>query len=162
MRRRTFLWLAGASAVSACIDVEAPAPEPEPEPGTPDAGTATVPDATPQAGPDACVDDTVLLHDTNAQALYLDGSYGPLTGNIKVDYVLAGATITLDFWHGHGGVSHRFTLDATTFAKLKAHEKVYVTTTTVDGHEHTLFIDPTDEAYRVDGAPDVSVPVGNC
>jgi hypothetical protein len=158
MRRRTFLWLAGAGAVSACVDVEAPEPEPDPEPSTPDAGAATVADASA----DACVDDTVLLHDTNAQALYLDGSYGPLTGNIKVDYVLAGTTITLDFWHGHGGTSHRFTLDATTFAALKARERVYVTTTTVDGHEHTLFIDPIDEAYRVDGAPDVSVPLGNC
>ena len=44
----------------------------------------------------------------------------------------------------------------------RTHQRVYVTTTTVDGHEHTLFVDPTDETYRVDGAPDVPVPLGNC
>jgi hypothetical protein len=30
----------------------------------------------------------------------------------------------------------------------------------VDGHSHTLFIDPKDEGYRVPGAPDVDVPAG--
>jgi hypothetical protein len=109
---------------------------------------------------DACVGQTVLMHDTNAQALYLDGSLGPLTGNIKVTYVVAGTTLTLEFWHGHGGMPHRSTLEPQHFAKLKAGEKVTVGTTTVDGHAHTLFIDPKDENYRVPGAPDVPVSLG--
>lgn len=125
------------------------------------------PDATPgdndaPAPPaiDACSAQTVLMHDTNAQALYLDGSFGPLTGVITVAYVAANATITLDFWHGHGGVQHRFTLDAPHFAQLKQGQRVTVGTTMVDGHAHTLFIDPVDERYRVPGAPDVPVSLG--
>ena len=121
------------------------------DPPSPDAATVT---------PDACTPLTVLMHDTNAQALYLDGSLGPLTGNIKVAYVIANAAISLEFWHGHGGTPHRFTLEPAHFAKLKAGEKITVATTTVDGHAHTLFIDPTDPAYRVPGAPDVPVSLG--
>ena len=117
------------------------------------------PDASPSM-PDACTGTSVLMHDTNAQALYLDGTYGPLTGNIKVSYVVAGTTLTLEFWHGHGGTPHQFTLDPSHFAKLKAGEKITLGTTTVDGHAHTLFIDPRSEAYRVPGSPDVSVPLG--
>ena len=126
--------------------------EPDPDPLTPDASSTT--------SPDACVAPTVLMHDTNAQALYLDGSFGPLTGNIKVTYVMAGTTITLEFWHGHGGTPHRFTIEPQHFEKLKKGEKVTLGTTTVDGHAHTLFIDPKDENYRVPGAPDVAVSLG--
>jgi hypothetical protein len=122
-------------------------------------GEPPSPDAPPPS-PDACTAMTVLMHDTNAQALYLDGALGPLTGNIKVAYVIANATITLEFWHGHGGTPHRFTLEPAHFAKLKAGEKITVGTTTVDGHAHTLFIDPKDPAYRVPGAPDVPVSLG--
>jgi hypothetical protein len=109
---------------------------------------------------DACTGASVLMHDTNAQALYLDGTYGPLTGNIKVSYVIAGTTLTLEFWHGHGGTPHRFTLEPQHFEKLKAGQKVTLGTTTVDNHAHTLFIDPEDESYRVPGAPDVPVQLG--
>jgi len=123
------------------------------DPPAADATTTTMP-------ADACVAPTVLMHDTNAQALYLDGTFGPLTGNIKVSYVVAGTTLTLEFWHGHGGTPHRFTLEPMHFAKLKAGEKVTLGTTTVDGHAHTLFIDPKNEAYRVPGAPDVPVSLG--
>ena len=132
-------------------------------PSEPDAGDdpPPSPDAAPSTmTPDACVAPTVLMHDTNAQALYLDGSLGPLTGNIKVTYVIAGTTITLDFWHGHGGTPHRFTLTPGDFAKLKQGQRITVGTTTVDGHAHTLFVDPKDEKYRVPGAPDVPVSLG--
>src|SRR6185436_5303158 len=111
----------------------------------------------PTTMPDACVGPTVLMHDTNAQALYLDGSNGPLTGVIKVSYVVAGVMLTLDFWHGHNGVQHKFTLEPMHFEMLKKGQKVTLGTTTVDGHAHTLFIDPKDESYRVAGAPDVPV-----
>jgi hypothetical protein len=100
------------------------------------------------------------MHDTYAQALYLDGSKGPLTGTVTVAQVIAGATVTLDFWHGHGNVLHRYTLMPTHFDALKRGEKITITTTTVEGHEHNLFIDPRDEAYRVPNAPDVNVPLG--
>lgn len=124
-------------------------------PGLPDAGA---PDAG--APPDACTERFVHLHDTNAQALYLDDTLGPLTGIIRVDDVVAGTALTLDFWHGHGGVRHRFTLEPTHFDALKRGERITVGTTLVDGHAHTLFIDPVDETYRVPGAPDVPVSLG--
>lgn len=105
---------------------------------------------------------TVLMHDTHAQALYLDGTYGPFANVVRVSHVLAGAALLLDFWHGHGGVLHRFALVPADFEALKRGETVTLTTTMVDGHQHTLFIDPLDEAYRVPGAPDVAVPLGRC
>ena len=163
MQRReaiAFLGLGTGIGVAALLigcDADAgPASPTEPDasgddPSSPDASTP------PGTTPDACVGPTILMHDTNAQALYLDGSFGPLTGNIKVSYVVAGQTLTLDFWHGHGGTQHRFTLEPQHFAQLKAGQRVTLGTTTVDGHAHTLFIDPKDEHYRVPGAPDVPV-----
>ena len=125
--------------------------------------TADDPDAAPPDAPrstDACTAQTVLMHDTYAQALYLDGSFGPLTGVIYVAYVMAGTTQTLDFWHGHGGVLHRFTIEPAHFADLKQGKRVTLGTTMVDGHAHTLFIDPVDERYRVPGAQDTPVSLG--
>jgi hypothetical protein len=157
MRRRELLYLAGIGLVGCSVPESDPDPDPVPDP---DAAADPASDAAPDPGPDACTGESVLMHDTHAQALYLDGTYGPLTGIIRVDDVIAGVTITLDFWHGHGGQQHRFTLGAAELESLKAGQKTYVTTTEVDGHMHTLFIDPLDEAYRVDGAPDVPVPLG--
>ena len=160
MRRRDLLWMMGGVLVgiTACDAVSKPPPssdEGDTEP--PDAASLPV-DAN--GGVDACAQEVVTMHDTYAQALYLDGTYGPLTGVISVAYVMAGAAITLEFWHGHGGVQHRFTIAPEHFASLKRGERVTITTTTVDSHEHTLFIDPLDEDYRVPGAPDVDVPIG--
>ena len=39
----------------------------------------------------------VMMYDTYAQALYLDGPFGPLTGIISTDYVVADVDIELDF-----------------------------------------------------------------
>ncbi len=162
MRRRTFLRrvLGGGAGAGllACVtaDPDAPGPEgdgPDAGAGRGDGGGAS--DATP-GGPDACTAH-VTMYDTHAQALYLDGSLGPLTGVITVAYVVAGAPITLDFWHGHGGQQHRFTLLPAHFDALKRGERVDVGTSEVDGHSHTLFIDPTDPGYRVDGAPPIDV-----
>lgn len=130
------------------------------EPAGPPAGDAGSDPLPPDTfAPDACAGATVILHDTHAQALYLDGTNGPLTGVIRVSDVVANQTLTLEFWHGHGGVPHRFTLEPAHFAMLRAGLKVTLGTTTVDGHAHTLFIDPTNEQYRVPGAPDVMVPL---
>ena len=160
MRRREALTVFGlgtgigvAATLIGCDADAGPA-----DPTEVDAGTEPpMPDAAPM---DACAATVVLMHDTNAQALYLDGSFGPLTGVIAVSDVVARATLVLDFWHGHGGTPHRFTLDAAHFAQLVAGQKVTLGTTTVDGHAHTLFIDPKDETYRVPGAPDVPVSLG--
>src|SRR5688572_6854096 len=156
MRRREFLLL---SVTVACAN-ESGSPAPDAS-DTSDAGAsdALLPVDT-DGGVDACVADIVLMHDTHAQALYLDGTLGPLTGIVRVAMVVASTAVTLDFWHGHGGVSHRFVLAPSHFEALKRGEKITVGTTTVDGHAHTLFIDPRDEDYRVSGAPDVEVSLG--
>ncbi len=101
----------------------------------------------------------VTLYDTYAMALYLDGSLGPKTGVVKVQYILDGNDLTLDFWHGHGGKQHRFTLTSAVYQDLKALKRVTIETTAVDGHKHKLFIDPKDSRYRVPGAQPIPVPV---
>lgn len=154
------MWMFGSGGfitfVAGCEpDAQAPAtdapPPTESDAGNVDAAAASV---------DACTQRFVKMHDTNAQALYLDGTNGPLTGVVTVAQVITGTTVTMDFWHGHNGIQHRFTLDATHFAALKRGERILVGTTMVDGHSHTLFVDPRDESYRVLGAPDVDVPLG--
>ena len=165
MRRRQFIhWLAGGGVVTFSFgckpgDVKTGGDDDENvEPASPDAATPV--EETHDAAVDACMGPTTKMHDTYAQALYFDGTKGPLTGTITVAHVIAGTTVTLDFWHGHGNVLHRYTLTPMHFAALKRGEKITLTTTTVDGHEHNLFIDPRDEAYRVPNAPDVNVPLG--
>jgi hypothetical protein len=160
MRRRDFIWFLGGGVVACSIgcddDHDAPASDAATGAGS-GSGSAQEPH---DGGVDACVQRTVTMHDTYAQALYLDDSLGPLTGVIQVAHVIAGTMITFDFWHGHGGVLHRFTLEPSHFEQLKNGERITLGTTTVEGHAHTLFIDPTDEYYRVPGAADVEVPIG--
>lgn len=156
MRRREFILVFGTGVVTCALGCESESQSPGTDAGTAD-GNAAV-DASPAQGSlDACVRDVVRMHDTYAQALYFDGSLGPLTGIVTVAHVVAGMTVTMDFWHGHGGQLHRFTLEPEHFAALKRGERVTVATTVVDGHSHLLFVDPEDEAYRVPGAPDVEV-----
>lgn len=102
---------------------------------------------------------TVTLYDTNAMALYSDGGLGPKTGVIKVDYILADKPVTLEFWHGHGGKNHQYTLLPAHYADLKKLKKVTIETTNVASHTHKLFIDPVDPKWRVAGAQPVQVPV---
>ena len=83
---------------------------------------------TAQGSLDACVKELVTLHDTYAQALYFDGTLGPLTGIVTVAHVVAGTTVTMDFWHGHNGQLHEFTLEPDHFAALKRGERVTVGT----------------------------------
>jgi hypothetical protein len=160
MQRRDFIWLFGGGVVSCMIGCDS---------SESSGGNVPVPDAAAGSGGvdpidgstlDACLQKIVKMHDTYAQALYLDNSLGPLTGIVTVASVIAGSTITMDFWHGHNGLLHRFTLEPTHFDALKRGERVTVGTTTVEGHAHTLFIDPRDEHYRVENAPDVDVPLG--
>lgn len=163
MRRREVIhWLAGGSVVTFVFGCRSPVmgdDDEHAEEAQPDAAP-TVEQPHDAGGVDACVSPTVKIHDTYAQALYFDGTKGPLTGTITVGHVIASAIVTLDFWHGHGNQLHRFTLMPSHFAALKKGEKITVTTTSVDGHQHNLFVDPRDEAYRVPNAPDVDVPLG--
>lgn len=100
----------------------------------------------------------VTLYDTYAMALYMDGGLGPRTGIIKVEYVLKNEELTLEFWHGHGGQNHMFTVTPEHFAQIKKLEKVTLETTEVAGHTHKLFIDFSSAQWRVEGAEPVEVP----
>jgi hypothetical protein len=99
----------------------------------------------------------VILYDTYAQALYFDGTYGPFTGDIEAVDMAAGTDKTYDFWHGHEGVLHRFTLTAQHFADLRAKKRVNLLTTVVDDHQHQLFVDPVDPQWRVPGGGSVQI-----
>jgi hypothetical protein len=161
MRRRDFIWIFGGGVVTCMVGCESHADDDHgghaPTADAASGGTGMMP---ADGSIDACIQDVIKMHDTYAQALYLDGSLGPLTGVVTTAHVMAGTTVTMDFWHGHGGVLHRFTLDASHFEALKRGERVTVGTTMVEGHAHTLFVDPRDERYRVEGAPDVDVSLG--
>ncbi|HUS27456.1 MAG TPA: hypothetical protein VMZ53_03075 [Kofleriaceae bacterium] len=164
MERRDFLWMFGSGVVACTLGCERQEGVPGVDASADDAA-ATTPSAddASSAGSqdlDACIQNIIKLHDTYAQALYLDGTNGPLTGVITTAHVIAGSIVTMDFWHGHNGMQHRFTLTPQHFADLKHGKRITVGTTTVDGHAHTLFVDPKDEEYRVAGAPDVDVPIG--
>ncbi|HTL34099.1 MAG TPA: hypothetical protein VL326_13310 [Kofleriaceae bacterium] len=163
MRRRDFIWVCGGGLLACSFgcshsDAAPGVDAPPPSPDGPDGNDPEEP--VGDAGVDACVQKTVKMHDTYAQALYYDGTNGPLTGVVTTAQVIVGVVLTMDFWHGHNGVNHRFTLGPQDFADLKVGKRITVGTTTVDGHSHTLFIDPKDEGYRVPGAPDVDVPAG--
>jgi len=101
----------------------------------------------------------VILYDTYFMAMYMDGGLGPKTGILKVDYVKANQPVTLEFWHGHGGVNHKFTITPEHFAEIKKLKKVYIQTNVVDGHSHKLFVDVSDKKWRVAGALPVPVEV---
>lgn len=104
-------------------------------------------DLTDRAG-----DDTILMYDTYAMATYFDGTLGPKTGICKVDDIIANTPVTMKFWHGHNGKLHQFTITPEHFKMLRHSKKVVIDTTTVDGHKHKLFIDPTNPKWRVPGA----------
>lgn len=102
-------------------------------------------------------EDYVTLYDTYAMALYYDGTLGPKTGIVTVDQVIADAALDNEFWHGHGGRNHRFTVTSDHLRKMRNLEKVTITTTSVDDHAHTLFVDMNDSRWRVPGAQPVRV-----
>lgn len=159
--RRSFLFALGGGGLWLACSAEDAVREPDET----DAGPAHFPDAA-AAGADAAATPpdapgctmTVTLHDTHAMALYLDGSLGPRTGIIRVAAVAAGTDQPMDFWHGHGGALHRFTVTASHFAALRRRERVMIETTGVDAHRHMLFIDPVDPRWRVEGAPPQTIP----
>src|SRR5688572_30793222 len=147
-RRGCLLWVSGGAlgwlVTSACsssgdgatlVSSEGTSPSPPSPTLAEGEEQSEAPPKTPSGAADASIEDaagdaeasapkTVTLYDTYAVALYFDGTLGPKTGIIKVADVAAGKTLAMDFWHGHGGVLHRFTLTPDDFAKLKAKQKV--------------------------------------
>lgn len=105
-------------------------------------------------------DADVLLYDTYAMALYFDGSLGPRTGIVKAEAVIAAMATRMEFWHGHGGKSHFFTIEPAHFAEMKKLKKVTLETTEVEQHSHKLFVDFGDARWRVPGAKPIPVPIG--
>lgn len=168
MRRRRFLRLVvGSAAVGALGCVGDTRDGDDRDPGAdaaapPDGGPRDATAAPADAAAIGCDAQTVLVYDTYAQALYLDGSLGPLTGTITAVAIRDGVSLDMDFWHGHGGVLHRFTVTQGDFAALRRGERVYLDTTIVDDHQHTLFIDPSDPDYRVPDTEPVSATIGDC
>lgn len=110
------------------------------------------------AVPRRAAGDRALLYDTYAMSLYFDGGLEPKTGIVAVSYVLANEPITLDFWHGHGGKRHAFTVGPEHYREMKKLKKVTLETTLVEGHSHKLFIDTKDVRFRVPGSLPIAVP----
>jgi hypothetical protein len=166
--RRDFLWLTmgGATGLLVACTGASPDPGPDDDPDHEvDAAAAADNDASPASsdGAPASTDaaactTTVTLYDVYAMALYFDGSLGPRTGTIRVADVSAGVMLPEDFWHGHGGVLHRYTVQPEHFMALKRRERVMIQTTEVEGHSHMLFIDPVDPQWRVEGAQPQTIP----
>jgi hypothetical protein len=166
--RREFLWLTMGGAGGVLVACTGAPSEPGPDDDDDhdvDAATSGDNDAAPAssdaspASPDAAAcTTTVTLYDVYAMALYFDGGLGPRTGTIRVADVAAGITLPKDFWHGHGGVLHRYTVLPEHFMTLKRRERVMIQTTEVEGHSHMLFIDPVDPQWRVEGAQPQTIP----
>lgn len=93
-----------------------------------------------------------------AMATYFDGTTGPVTGEISAAMMnQISQEETLVFWHGHGGQSHQFTLNAEQKLNILRNKRVEITTSTIASHEHLLFIDPTTDSYRIPGAAMVRI-----
>ena len=60
---------------------------------------------------------------------------------IGKDVIEAGVEKSYDFWHGHSGELHRFTLTVESLQQLKEGKSIEVYTVVVDGHKHAVQID---------------------
>jgi hypothetical protein len=58
--------------------------------------------------------------------------------------VVAGVEKVYEFWHGHGGRKHSFTVTAENFLKLQAGEVIEIHTNVIEGHRHALRISPRE------------------
>ncbi|MEY4629881.1 MAG: hypothetical protein RIQ81_1, partial [Pseudomonadota bacterium] len=119
--------------------------------------SADVSDAGPINQAPAGEEEMVTLYDCFAVATYYDGEIGPHTGTITVAMVDANTEVNLEFWHGHGGSQHKFTVTAGHFQSIRDLQKTWIETTSVDNHTHKLFIDPVDPRWRVPGAKPVQI-----
>jgi hypothetical protein len=72
-----------------------------------------------------------------------DGTYSQMPC-ITMRDIARGVTKEYQFWHGHGGGSHRFTVTAENFAELREGKFVEIFTNIIDGHRHALRISPQE------------------
>jgi hypothetical protein len=98
---------------------------------------------------------TVMMTDIRIIALYSDGTFGPVTGVLRVEDIVARRPVTLDHWDSHG---HKFTIALEHHAALKRGEKIKIKTTIAQSHDHLVLVDP---ANHVPGAQPVAVPLEN-
>lgn len=77
-----------------------------------------------------------------------DPSDGTETGTLTAAQIQTGQEITLQYWHEHGGIYHKFTVTADQLASLKAGKPTVFTipTTVVEDHYHFTIIDPSKPA----------------
>jgi len=129
--------------------------------GTGGTGGSPMPDAgaTIDASPPDASCGTATWYDLYAVALYMDGSIGPTTGTITAQFLAADQEMTFDFWHGHNGIMHRWTVTQAHIRQLLLGQRVMITTTIVEDHNHDLFIDPMDSQWRLPDAQPQMVPI---
>ena len=60
---------------------------------------------------------------------------------ITKEVIAAGQEVSYDFWHGHSGELHRFTLTVEDLQTLKDEKSIEVFTAIVDGHKHAVKVD---------------------
>lgn len=60
---------------------------------------------------------------------------------ITKEVIAAGQEVSYDFWHGHSGELHRFTLTVEDLQALKEEKSIEVFTAIVDGHKHAVKVD---------------------
>lgn len=60
---------------------------------------------------------------------------------ITKEVIAAGQEVSYDFWHGHSGELHRFTLTVEDLGTLKEEKSIEVFTAIVDGHKHAVKVD---------------------
>ena len=60
---------------------------------------------------------------------------------ITKEVIAAGQEVSYDFWHGHSGELHRFTLKVEDLEQLKQETSIEVFTAIVDGHKHAVKVD---------------------
>ena len=56
--------------------------------------------------------------------------------------IAAAVEKTYEFWHGHDGMQHRFTVTKTDFNRLKSGQSVEIFTSVVEDHRHALLLSP--------------------
>jgi hypothetical protein len=60
---------------------------------------------------------------------------------ITKEVIAAGQEVSYDFWHGHSGELHRFTLKVEDLEQLKQETSIEIFTAIVDGHKHAVKVD---------------------
>lgn len=70
-----------------------------------------------------------------------DGTYYKMPC-IPQEDIDAGESRTYEFWHGHNGQVHQFTVTAEDFAQLQEGRDIEIYTDVITGHRHALLVSP--------------------